>query len=63
MRRLLLLSIIPGLLTADDHWVKFTRGPLEVMTDAGARSGRETMVRAKPVRCEGGTARVSRKGT
>src|ERR1022692_1228395 len=45
MRRLLLLSIIPWLLAADDHWVKFTRGPLEVMTDAGARSGRETMVR------------------
>ena len=42
MRRLLLLSIIPWLLAADDHWVKFTRGPLEVMTDAGARVGRET---------------------
>jgi hypothetical protein len=50
MRRLLLLSIIPGLLAADDHWVKFTRGPLEVMTDAGARSGRETMVRFEQFR-------------
>src|ERR1035441_827990 len=50
MRRLLLLSVIPGLLAADDHWVKFTRGPLEVMTDAGARSGRETMVRFEQFR-------------
>jgi hypothetical protein len=44
MRRLLLLLIIPGLLAADDHWVKFTRGPFEVMTDAGAKSARETLV-------------------
>ena len=50
MRRLLLLSIIPWLLAADDHWVKFTRGPLEVITDAGARSGRETMVRFEQFR-------------
>src|ERR1035438_3825153 len=50
MRRLLLLSIIPWLLAADDHWVKFTRGPLEVMIDAGVRSGRETMVRFEQFR-------------
>ena len=50
MRRLLWLCTIPWLLAADDHWVKFTRGPLEVMTDAGARSGRETMVRFEQFR-------------
>jgi hypothetical protein len=50
MRRLLLLSTIPWLLAADDHWVKFTRGPFEVMTDAGAHSGRETMVRFEQFR-------------
>src|ERR1700687_3215860 len=50
MRRLLLLGTIPWLLAADDHWVKFTRGPFEVMTDAGARRGRETMVRCEQVR-------------
>src|SRR3954452_18552737 len=44
MRRLFLLSILPWLLAADDHWVKFTRGPYEVMSDAGARPARETMV-------------------
>jgi hypothetical protein len=50
MRRLLLLCTIPWLLAADGHWVKFTRGPYEVMTDAGARSGRETMVRFEQFR-------------
>src|ERR1041385_2808924 len=37
MRRLLLLATIPCLLLADDHFVKFTRGPFEVMSDAGPR--------------------------
>src|SRR5450756_174058 len=50
MRRLLLLCTIPWLLAADDRWVKFTRGPFEVMTDAGARRGRETMVRFEQFR-------------
>lgn len=50
MRRLLLLCTIPWLLAADDRWVKFTRGPFEVMTDAGARPGRETMVRFEQFR-------------
>ena len=50
MRRLLLLCTISWLLAADDRWVKFTRGPFEVMTDAGARSGRETMVRFEQFR-------------
>src|SRR4051812_19943783 len=45
MRRALLLSLIPALLLADDHWIKFTSGPFEVFTDAGPRAGRETMVR------------------
>ena len=50
MRRLLLLLLIPWLLAADDHWVRFTRGPFEVMTDAGPRAGRETMVRFEQFR-------------
>ena len=45
MRRLLLLALLPALLAADDHWIKFTSGPFEVLTDAGPRAGRETMVR------------------
>ena len=44
MRRLALLTLLPAILGADDRWVKFTSGPFEVMTDAGPRVGRETMV-------------------
>lgn len=50
MRRLLLLSMLPWLLAADDHWVKFTRGPFEVMTDATPRAARETLVRFEEFR-------------
>ena len=49
MRRLLLLLSIPCLLAADS-WVKFTRGPYEVMSDAGARPAREAMVRFEQFR-------------
>jgi hypothetical protein len=45
MQRLLFLAILPALLAADDRWIKFTSGPFEVMTDVGAKAGRETMVR------------------
>ena len=44
MRRLVLLLLVPAILPADT-WVKFTSGPFEVFTDAGARPGREAMVR------------------
>jgi hypothetical protein len=50
MRRLLLLSAIPGLLAAEGHWVKFTSGPFEVLTDAGDRAGREALVRFEEFR-------------
>src|SRR2546421_7943318 len=54
MRRLLLLCALPAILAAplcaEDHWVKFTRGPFEVFTDAGSRAGRETMVRFEQFR-------------
>ena len=50
MRRLFLLCAIPWLLAADDHWVKFTRGPFEVVTDATPRAARETLVRFEQFR-------------
>jgi hypothetical protein len=50
MRRLFILCLFPCLLAADDHWVKFTSGPFEVLTDAGARAGRETIVRFEEFR-------------
>ena len=50
MRRLFLLVLLPWLMPAEDHWVKFTSGPYEVLTDAGAKAGRETMVRFEEFR-------------
>ena len=50
MRRLLLFALAPALLAADDHWVKFTSGPFELLTDAGARPARETLVRLEEFR-------------
>lgn len=50
MRRLLFLCALPWLLAADGHWVKFTSGPYEVLSDAGARAGRETLVRFEEFR-------------
>lgn len=43
MRRLLLLGLLPALLAAADHWVKFAAGPFEVYTDADPQAGRETL--------------------
>src|SRR3954454_21816652 len=50
MRRLILLVFLPCILAADDHWVKFTRGPYEVMSDAGQKPAREAMVRFEQFR-------------
>jgi len=50
MRRLFILCLFPCLLAAEDHWVKFASGPFEVLTDAGARVGRETLVRFEEFR-------------
>ncbi len=50
MRQLLLVCALPFLVAADDHWVKFTSGPFEVLTDAGPHAGRETMVRFEEFR-------------
>ena len=51
MRRAVLLSLLlPFLLAADDHWVKFSSPPFEVFTDAGPRAGRDTMVRFQEFR-------------
>ncbi len=50
MRRLLLICLIPALLVAEDHWIKFTSGPYEVLTDAGARAGQQTIVSVEEFR-------------
>src|SRR5215831_6534247 len=50
MRRLFFLALLPALLHADDHWIKFVAPPYEVFTDAGSHAGRETMVRFQEFR-------------
>ena len=49
MHRWLLLALAPALLSADT-WVKFTSGPFQVLTDAGQRPGRETLLRLEEFR-------------
>jgi len=49
MQWLPILVLLPGILAADGHWIKFTAGPFEVLTDAGDR-GRETLVRFEEFR-------------
>jgi hypothetical protein len=50
MRRFLLFALLPTLLAAEDHWVKFASGPFEAWTDAGQRAAREDMVRLEEFR-------------
>ena len=50
MRRIAILFALPLVLAAEDRWIKFTSGPYELYTDAGARAGREMMVRFEEFR-------------
>jgi len=50
MQRLLLFGLLPCLLAAEDHWVKFNSGPFEVWTDASTRPAREALVRFEEFR-------------
>lgn len=57
MRRAALFAWVclsPALFAAD-HWVRYTSGPFEVLTDAGERAGQETMVRFEEFRHALGT--------
>ena len=56
MRRALLLSLLLSpALAAADHWVRYSSGPFQVLTDAGEKSGQETMVRFEEFRHALGT--------
>jgi hypothetical protein len=50
MRRLFLLCLLPALLLAEDHWVKYNSGPYEVLSDAGPTAGRLAMVQFEEFR-------------
>ena len=42
---LCLAALVTAPLPAVDNWIRFTTGPYDVLTDAGPRAGRETLVR------------------
>jgi len=45
MRRLFLLcGLVPLTALAGEHWIRFTSGPIEVLSSAGSKDGRETLV-------------------
>lgn len=50
MLRLALLLCLPAAAMAADRWAQFASGPFEVWTEAGARSGRETLARFEQFR-------------
>lgn len=50
VRRLVLLGLLPWLLAAEDHWVKFNSGPFEMWTNASTRAAREDLVRLEEFR-------------
>src|SRR5690348_3791300 len=43
MRLLFLLSLSSALLCADDHWLSFQSGPIEVATNAGEKAGHDAL--------------------
>lgn len=51
MRRLwLAIGLLPWTAAAAEHWVRFTSGPIEVYSGAGAKEGRETLVQFEEFR-------------
>ena len=51
MRRLFLLcGLLPCTALAAEHWIRFTSGPVEVFSSAGAKDGRETLVKFEEYR-------------
>ncbi len=43
MNRFFLLLFLPLLLSAEDRWIEFDSGPFQVLTNAGDKTGRETL--------------------
>jgi hypothetical protein len=48
--RILVLFCLPLAGFTDERWISFQSGPFEVFTDAGAKAGRETLVRFEQLR-------------
>ena len=49
-RWFLLCGLLPLAAAASEHWVRFTSGPIEVFSSAGAKDGRETLVKFEEFR-------------
>jgi hypothetical protein len=49
-RLFLFCSLLPLAARAEEHWVRFTSGPFEVFSGAGAKEGREALVRFEEFR-------------
>src|SRR3982750_216940 len=43
MHRLLFFLFLPLLLIAEDRWIEFDSGPFQVLTNAGDKTGRDTL--------------------
>jgi hypothetical protein len=51
MRRLLLLyGLLRLTAVGGEHWIRFTSGPIEVLSSAGSKDGRETLVKFEEFR-------------
>jgi hypothetical protein len=51
MRRLFLLcGLLPLMAAPNEHWIRFTSGPIEVFSSAGSKDGRETLVKFEEFR-------------
>lgn len=50
MRHVAILCLLPALLLAEDHWVRYSSGPYEVLSDAGSDAGRRAMVQFEEFR-------------
>ncbi|MGD0361875.1 MAG: hypothetical protein ABSC93_13465 [Bryobacteraceae bacterium] len=50
VRLFLLCGLLPLTGLASEHWIRFTSGPIEVFSSAGAKDGRETLVRFEEFR-------------
>jgi hypothetical protein len=50
VRLLLLGGLLPLTALASEHWIRFTSGPVEVFSSAGAKDGRETLVQFEEFR-------------
>jgi hypothetical protein len=50
VRLLVLYGLLPNVALANEHWIRFTSGSIEVFSRAGSKDGRETLVKFEEFR-------------